>query len=134
MTRILTVASLVLAVALASCGESSTGPSAGVEVVSVTRVTFADGFPALLFTVENRGSTIVENLTIDVAARRGSVTVDQAVTAVTGLSGGEQAQAPPAVFANLSSQGDYQCYRYRVRTFDRGGETIVDRTSAEVCA
>jgi hypothetical protein len=134
MPRILALAPLVFAAALAGCNESSTGPADSVEVVSVTRATFADGFPALLFTVENRGSTTVENLTIDVDARRGGVSVDQAVTAVTGLSAGEQAQAPPVVFANLSSQGDYQCYRYRVRTFDRGGETIVDRTSQEVCS
>ncbi len=134
MSRILAVVALVFVAAFAGCNKSSTGPAEDVEVVSVARVTFADGFPALLFTVENRGSTIVENLTIDVDARRGGVTVDQAVTAVTGLSAGEQAQAPPAVFANLSFQGDYQCYRYRVRTFDRGGETLVDRTSQEVCS
>jgi hypothetical protein len=37
------------------------------------------------------------------------------------------------VLATLDSHADYDCYRYRVRTFDQGGQTTSDQRSAEVC-
>lgn len=125
---------LLLLSLVAACG-GSTGPAASpeVEVTAVTPVLYADGFPALIFTLAHRGGPAAETVRIDVDARRAGTVVDQAVAAATDLEPGESLVTDPAVFASLDSHADYDCYRYRVRTYEAGGETTSDQRSGEVC-
>lgn len=123
-----------LAFLTASCSESTGSASKPqVEVTAVTRVIYAEHFPAFTFTLANRGSVAAENVAIDVDALRSGTIVAQSVTTVSGLAPGESAVSDPAVLATLDSHADYNCYRYRVRTYDQGGQTTSDRRSAEVC-
>jgi hypothetical protein len=125
---------LLLTVALASCSDSTSSASKPqVEVTAVTRVIYAERFPAFTFTVENRGGAIASSVVIDLDVLRSSTVVGQTVTTVSGLAPGESAVSDPAVLAGLDSHADYGCYRYRVRTYDEGGQATADRRSAEVC-
>lgn len=126
---------LLALLTLYGCGDTA-GPrdSADIEVVSATRVLYADGFPAIVFVVRNRGTIGVEAVNLEVDARRGGGTVASAATQVSDLSPGEEAEAAPAVFATLDSHADYECYRYRVRSYDDRGQELSDDSSGEVCA
>lgn len=119
---------------LSGCGDAAgPGSTADIEVVSATRVLYAAGFPAIVFVVENRGAVGVEAVNLEVDARRDGLTVASAATQVSDLSPGEQAESPPAVFAALDSHADYECYRYRVRSYDDRGQEMSDDSSEEVC-
>jgi uncharacterized protein (TIGR02588 family) len=119
---------------LSGCGDAAgPGRTADIEVVSATRVLYADGFPAIIFVVENRGAVGVEAVNLEVDARRDGSTVASAATQVSDLSPGEEAESPPAVFATLDSHADYECYRYRVRSYDDRGQELSDDSSGEVC-
>src|SRR4051794_21654653 len=110
----------LLALLSASCSESTGSVSRPqVEVTAVTHVIYAERFPAFTFTVENRGGGVAENVAIDVDALRSGTIVAQSVTTVSGLGPGESAVSDPAVLATLDSHADYDCYRYRVRTYDQ---------------
>jgi hypothetical protein len=125
---------LPLALLSASCSQSTGSASKPqVEVTAVARVIYAERFPALTFTVENRAGVVAANVAIGVDALRSGTVVAQSVTTVSDLAPGESAVSDPAVLATLDSHADYDCYRYRVRTFDQGGQTTSDRRSAEVC-
>lgn len=117
------------------CGDT-TAPrgSAEIVVLSSTRVLYADGFPAIVFTVENRGAVGIEAVNIDVDAIREDRTVASAVTQISDLTPGEQAESDPAVFATLDTHADYECYRYRVRSYDDRGQVLSDDTSGKVCS
>lgn len=121
--------------ALYGCGDAagSSSGSADIEVVSSARVLYAGGFPAIVFVVRNRGTVGVEAVNLEVDARRGGGTVASAATQVSDLSPGEEAESAPAVFATLDSHGDYECYRYRVRSYDDRGQELSDESSGEVC-
>jgi hypothetical protein len=134
MTRPLRPLLFALVLLSASCSESTGSASKPqVEVTAVTRVIYAERFPALTFTLANRGVVAADNVAIDVDALRSGTIVAQSVTTVSGLGPGESAVSDPAVLATLDSHADYDCYRYRVRTYDQGGQTTSDRRSAEVC-
>jgi hypothetical protein len=118
---------------LAGCGETA-GPesSADIQVISSTRVLYADGIPAIVFVVKNRGSVGVEAVNFEVDAIRGGQTVASAAAQVSDLSPGEEAESAPAVFATLDSHSDYGCYRYRARSYGSRGQVLSD-SSREVC-
>lgn len=124
---------LSLATVFASCSDSTGSSAPQIEVTAVTPVTYGAGFPALTFTLVNRGAVAAENVAVDVDALRSGVVIDQAVTTLGGLEPGESAVSDPAVLADLNAHADYDCYRYRVRTFGMGGETMFDRRFPEVC-
>lgn len=119
---------------LSGCGDAA-GPvrTAHIEVVSATRVLHAAGVPAIVFVVANRGTVGVEAVNLEVDARHGGSTVATAATQVSDLSPGEQAETPPAVFATLDSHADFECYRYRARSYDDRGRELSDDSSEEVC-
>ncbi|WP_420128138.1 hypothetical protein [Longimicrobium sp.] len=119
---------------VSGCGDAADpGRTADIEVVSATRVLYADGFPAIVFVVENRGTVGVEAVNLEVDARRDGSTVASAATQVSDLSPGEQAESPPAVFATLNSHAAYECHRYRARSYDDRGQELSDDSSEEVC-
>jgi hypothetical protein len=133
MTRHARLLLLSLSIATASCSDSTGSSTPRIEVTAVTPVTYGAGFPALTFTLANHGAVTAENVAVDVDALRSGVVVDQAVTTLGGLEPRESAVSDPAVLADLDSHADYDCYRYRVRTFGMGGETMFDRRFPEVC-
>lgn len=119
---------------LAGCGDTAgPGGSADIQVVSSTRVLYADGIPAIVFVVRNRGSVGVEAVNFEVDAIRGGQTVASAAAQVSDLSPGEEAESAPAVFASLDSHSDYECYRYRARSYGNRGQVLSD-SSREVCS
>lgn len=124
---------LSLAIAVASCGDSTGSSTPRVEVTAVTPVNIGTGFPALTFTLVNRGGATAVNVAVDVDALRSGTVVEQAVTSLSDLEPAESAVSDPAVLAGLDSHADYDCYRYRVRAFGMGGETTFDRRFPEVC-
>lgn len=125
---------LVAALVFAGCDDTTgSGPSADVEVVFVNRTLYADGFPAMVFTVENRGRVAIELVRIDVDAIRAAGPSVSTTTQVVDLAPGEQAESEPAVFSQLDSHSDYRCYRYRVRAIDSDADVLSDETSDEVC-
>lgn len=118
---------------LYGCGDAAApGISADIEVVSSQRVLYADGFPAIVFVVRNRGTIGVEAVNLELDARRDGRTVASAATQVSDLSPGEEAESAPAVFVTLNSHADYECYRYRMRSYDDRGQELSD-SSGEVC-
>jgi uncharacterized protein (TIGR02588 family) len=125
---------LVLALlSLFGCGDAAApGASADIEVVSSQRVLYADGFPAIVFVVRNRGTIGVEAVNLELDARRGGRTVASAAAQVSGHSPGEEAESAPAVFATLNSHAEYECYRYRMGSYDDWGQDLSD-LSGEVC-
>jgi hypothetical protein len=119
-----------ITMAVSSCGDAADpGRSAEIVVLSADLVLYADG----VFLVENRGSVAVESVAIEVDPRRDGRTVARAVTQLSDVSHGEQAESDPATFATLGSHADYECYRYRVRAYDNRARVLWDASSAEVC-